>query len=193
MTTTKSALIRPARMEDAEPLTVLGRVTFVDTFVDGFGIPYPADDLKVYLDDQFDVAKMRAHLADPTEAWWVAEAREAGELIGYANTGPSALPHPEVRASHAELRKLYVVKHAQGTGLGTRLLALALDWMKSHTDGPMWISVWSGNLRAQKLYANYGFTKAGEYKYPIGSWFDDEFILRAPGATTARRDDETTS
>ena len=33
-------------------------------------------------------------------------------------------------------------------------------------------------MKAQKLYAAYGFTKAGEYKYPIGSWLDDEFILR---------------
>ena len=40
------------------------------------------------------------------------------------------------------------------------------------------IGVWSGNLKAQKLYAAYGFEKAGDYQYPVGRWLDDEFILR---------------
>ena len=77
-----------------------------------------------------------------------------------------------------ELRRLYVSKAAQGLGLGTRLLKLSLDWMKTHTDGPLWIGVWSGNDKAQRLYAAYGFEKAGEYDYPVGAWRDREFILR---------------
>ena len=36
----------------------------------------------------------------------------------------------------------------------------------------------STNAKAQKLYAAYGFEKAGEYQYPVGAWMDDEFILR---------------
>ena len=38
-------VIRPAVEADAEALGALGRQTFIDTFVDGFAIPYPADDL----------------------------------------------------------------------------------------------------------------------------------------------------
>ena len=47
---------------------------------------------------------------------------------------------------------------AQGLGLGTKLLKISLDWMEAHTDGPLWIGVWSGNEKAQKLYAAYGFS-----------------------------------
>lgn len=176
MTTVDDAVVRPARIEDAEALSALGRVTFIDTFVVGFGIPYPQDDLEAYLETNFNTPKMRAHLSDASQAWWVIE--RARELIGYANAGPSALPHPECQPTHAELRKLYVTRQAQGTGLGTRLLTTALAWMEAHTDGSLWLSVWSGNLKAQKLYANYGFTKAGEYKYPVGRWLDDEVIMR---------------
>lgn len=50
--------------------------------------------------------------------------------------------------------------------------------MQVHSDGPLWVGVWSGNLKAQKLYAAHGFEKAGEYQYPVGRWLDDEFILR---------------
>lgn len=170
------AVIRPACFEDAPALATLGRQTFVDTFVTGFGIPYPADDLALFLDASFSPEATATKLKEPGAAWWVAE--RDGALLAFANAGPNTLPHPAGRASHAELRRLYVSKAAQGLGLGTRLLTLSLDWMQAHTDGPLWIGVWSGNLKAQKLYAAHGFDKAGEYQYPVGRWLDDEFILR---------------
>lgn len=170
------AIIRSATETDAEALGPLGRQTFIDTFVDGFAIPYPAGDLAAFLDASFSADTIRAKLAEPGAAWWVAE--RDGALLAFANTGPNTLPHPDARSSHAELRRLYVSKAAQGIGLGTKLLDVALDWMEANTDGPLWIGVWSGNLKAQKLYAAYGFTKAGEYQYPVGTWLDDEFILR---------------
>lgn len=169
-------VIRPAVEADAEALAALGRQTFIDTFVDGFGIPYPTDDLAAFLDANFSAEAIGTKLKEPGAAWWVAE--RDGELLAFANTGPNTLPHPDARPSHAELRRLYVAKAAQGLGLGTQLLAVALEWMEAHTDGPLWIGVWSGNLKAQKLYAVYGFGKAGEYQFPVGRWLDDEFILR---------------
>ena len=169
-------VIRPAVDADAAALGALGWETFIDTFVAGFGIPYPAEDLAAFLDASFNAGAIRAKLNEPGAAWWVAE--RDGELLAFANTGPNTLPHPDARPSHAELRRLYVAKRAQGLGLGTKLLAVALEWMEAHTDGPLWIGVWSGNLKAQKLYAAYGFEKAGAYQYPVGRWLDDEFILR---------------
>ena len=171
-----AALIRPAVDADAAALGVLGRQTFLDTFVEGFGIPYPPEDLARFLNASFSPDAIRAKLQEPGAAWWVAERDE--DLLAFANTGPNTLPHPEGRPSHAELRRLYVSKAAQGLGLGTRLLTVALEWMEANTDGPLWIGVWSGNAKAQKLYAAYGFAVAGEYQYPVGSWMDDEFILR---------------
>ena len=170
------ALIRPAEPTDAPALAALGRRTFLDTFVDGFGIPYPADDLETYLAGSFSEVALLAKLAEPGGAWWVAE--RDGAILAFANAGPNGLPHPDARPSHMELRRLYVDKAAQGLGLGTRLLDIALDWMEAHTDGPLWIGVWSQNLKAQKLYAAYGFEMAGEYQFPVGEWRDDEFILR---------------
>lgn len=170
------AVIRPAAPEDARALADLGRETFVDTFVQGFAIPYPAEDLARFLDSAFSVETILKKLAEPGAAWWVAD--RDGELLAFANTGPNTLPHPDGKASHAELRRLYVGKSAQGLGLGTKLLAAALEWMEAHTDGPLWVGVWSGNLKAQKLYAAYGFEVVGEYDYPVGAWNDHEFIMK---------------
>lgn len=171
-------LIRPPRPEDAAALGTLGRQTFIDTFVaeDGFAIPYPADDLSAFLDASFSTEATTKKLAEPGAAWWVAE--RDGELLAFANAGPNTLPHPDSAPANMELRRLYVGKAAQGLGLGTALLKLSLDWMEANSTGPLWIGVWSGNLKAQKLYEAYGFKKAGEYHYPVGAWRDHEFILR---------------
>ncbi|MGV8930399.1 MAG: GNAT family N-acetyltransferase, partial [Brevundimonas sp.] len=125
------ALIRPAVDADAAALGGVGRQTFIDTFVDGFGVPYPPEDLKAFLDASFNADAIRAKLKEPGAAWWVAE--RDGELLAFANTGPNTLPHPEAKPSHAELRRLYVSKAAQGLGLGTKLLAVSLDWMEANT------------------------------------------------------------
>lgn len=170
------ALIRTARAADVDALAALSRRTFLDTFVDGFNIPYPEADLAAFLDRSFSPEAIAEKLEEADAAWWVAE--QDGALLAFANAGPNTLPHPDARPSHKELRRLYVDASAQGLGLGTRLLTTALDWMQAHTDGPLWIGVWSGNRKAQSLYAAYGFEKAGEYQYPVGAWLDDEFILR---------------
>ena len=171
-------LIRPARLEDADILAELGRRTFLDTFVakDGFAIPYPQADLLPYLDESFGPAAVRRRIAEDRSGYWVAE--RDGVFLAYANAGPNGLPHPDAAAGDQELRRIYVDKAAQGLGLGTKLLGISLDWMETHSTGPLWIGVWSGNLKAQKLYAAHGFEKAGEYDYPVGDWLDHEFILR---------------
>ena len=168
-------VIRPATPADAPALAELGKRTFLNTFVEGFGIPYPAEDLETFL-DSFGEAAVLEKLAEPGGAYWVAE--RDGQLLAFANAGPNTLPHPDAKPSHAELRRLYVGPDAQGLGLGTRLLVTALDWMDAHTAGPLWIGVWSGNRKAIRLYEAFGFRKAGEYQYPVGRWLDDEFILR---------------
>lgn len=172
-------VIRPARPDDAAALGALGHRTFLDTFVaaDGFAIPYPAADLAVFVEESFSEAATTRKLAEPGAAWWVAEGTD-GALLAFANAGPNTLPHPDARPNHTELRRLYVIKAAQGLRLGSRLLKVSLDGMEANSDGAIWIGVWSGNEKAQKLYAGHGFEKVGEYQYPVGSWLDDEFILR---------------
>lgn len=168
--------IRPAVSDDVPALAALGRATFIETFVAGFGIPYPPEDLEPFLDETFSEATTRARLTGPDHHYWVAE--RDGEILGFANTGRCGLPHPDARTSHTELHRLYVSKAAQGLGVGSALLKIALEWMEAHSDGSLWIGVWSGNVKAQKLYAAHGFEKAGAYQYPVGAWRDDEFILR---------------
>jgi len=171
-------IIRRATPGDCDILAALGERTFRETFVEDFAIPYPAKDLAEFVAQSYAPKAFAAKLADPDQALWIASAGDTA--VGYANTGPCRLPHPEVEPHHGELYRLYVSRDQHGRGLGRLLMDAALAWLDRDGPGPLWIGVWSGNLKAQAFYARYGFEKVGEYEFPVGATRDHEFILRRP-------------
>ncbi len=165
-----------ARPDDAPALAALKLAAFRETFLDGFKIPYPPADLAVFEEASYGLATVRGELADTAHHSWVA-ADAAGAFVAYAHVGPCKLPHGEVAPGDPELYQLYLRNAVQGAGLGTRLLDAALDWL-GQGGRPIWLGVWSGNARAQKVYAGRGFTVVGEYRFKVGTWFDEELIMR---------------
>ncbi|TCW77880.1 GNAT family N-acetyltransferase [Burkholderia sp. SRS-46] len=170
-------MIRIANVDDAGRLAELKRETFRETFVEGFGIRYGADDLAAYEAESYAPDVVRHQLADPEHRTWVVETDERA-LTGYAHVGPCKLPHPEVRPEDGELCQIYLRRSAQGTGAGQRLLDLALAFLDEHRPGPIWLGVWSGNERAIAFYERAGFTRVGDYEFKVGSSTDFEFIYR---------------
>lgn len=170
--------IGPALPADADALAALKLETFRESFVEGgFAIPYPPADLATFEAASYSTEKIAVELADPTHATWIADI--GGRLIGYAHVGPCKLPHAEADPAQGELYQLYVRDEAQGLGLGKRLLDLALGHLAETRPGmPIWLGVWSGNSRAQAIYAKYGFAQVGAYEFPVGAWRDREFIFR---------------
>ncbi len=172
------SVIRLAALADVPALAALAEATFIETFGPaGFAIPYPEDDLAAFLRASYALDRVRGWITDPAETVWVAED-DGGALIAYAQVGPNTLPHPDANFAHEEVKRIYVSRAAQGSGLGRALLELSLERLDPRGDATVWIGVWSGNLKAQRLYQRYGFSKAGEYEFPVGQVRDREFILR---------------
>lgn len=164
--------LRRATPADAAMLSSLASRTFTETF----GHLYPPQDLAAFLAESYAVERQRTILAHPGYAVWLAE--EDGVAVGHAAAGPCGLPHPEVAAGDGELKRLYMLRSHQSAGHGTRLMDAALEWLLR--DGPrrLWVGVWSENHGAQRFYQRHGFSKVGEYLFPVGAQHDLEFILR---------------
>ncbi|WJS97423.1 GNAT family N-acetyltransferase [Novosphingobium humi] len=174
---TASITIRLASAADIPALAALKLHCFRDTFgPTGFAIPYPPADLAVFEADSYGEPTVARELADSTHRTWVAQDGD-GALVAYVHIGPSKLPHPEREDGDGELYQLYLRREAQGAGLGKQLLDLALEELTSW-GRPIWIGVWQGNLKAQHVYAGRGFEIVGEYKFAVGDWRDEEFIMR---------------
>ncbi|MGV6820092.1 MAG: N-acetyltransferase family protein [Parvularcula sp.] len=164
--------VMAAQPADVPDLVFLGRQTFSETF----GHLYTEQDLALFLEESHSEAVYAHSVAAADTGVWIARD-EAGVPLAYCVAGPNGIPAPNAPAEAGELKRLYVRAEGQGRGLGTQLLQIGLDWLRAQGFAPLYISVFSENLGAQRLYAAYGFSKVGEYKYMVGTHADREFIF----------------
>ena len=179
MTPQSGVAIRRATAADAPALATLA----ADTFVETFGHLYKPADRAAFVAEQTAVHYRRL-ISQAGIGVWVAESGD-GEFVGFLTAGPCKLPVPDREPAAGEIRQLYLRGSAQGQGVGSRLLALGLDWLREQGHAPLYIGVWSGNFGAQRLYGRHGFEKVGEYDFPVGQHLDREFILRERPARPA--------
>lgn len=167
-----STTIRHATHDDLPQLAALGAATFKETF----GHLYSAKDLQAFLEGSRSVASYAKKLKDPRTAIWLAFENEVP--VGYAVAGACKLPVENLEPEAGELYELYVLADRQGLKLGTQLLQVVFAWLDAQRFHPLYIGVWSENPGAQRLYARHGFSKVGEYGFPVGDHIDLEFILK---------------
>jgi ribosomal protein S18 acetylase RimI-like enzyme len=165
------AAIRSARDSDAETLSALGGGTFTQTF----GHMYRPEDLAAFLAKSHSRDAYARLLADPGYALWIAE--EEGAPAGYCVAGPCSLPVPDMPENAGELARLYLYRDYHSAGLGGRMLALALDWLRARFEH-VYLSVYAENFGAQRLYARHGFEKVCDYFYMVGEQADPEWIMK---------------
>ena len=162
----------PAADITPEALSSLGKKTFVEAF----GALYAREDLNAFLRDKHAPDYYREILAD--QAFGVWAAFDAGDKpVGYLVAGPCGLPVDNMPDNSGELIRFYILGAHQGAGLGRRMLEPALNWLDEHFDH-VYLSVYSGNFGAQRLYARYGFEKVQDYHFMVGDHADPEFILK---------------
>lgn len=163
--------IAAAGPEDAATLAAIGARTFTDTF----GHLYRPEDLSAFLEEAHVPETYEAMFRRGYAAWLARDG--AGAAVGYCVAGPCALPVDPMPNSAGELSRLYIEGHAQGRGLGVAMLELAVGWLEARYEH-LYLSVFSENVGAQRLYARYGFAKVAEYKYMVGNHADHEFLYQ---------------
>ena len=165
--------IRRATPADAASLARVTEATFTETF----GHLYPPEDLAGYLASHCTPDSCRKLIEGAKMGVWLAAAGDA-EPIGFITAGPCKLPIENREPDAGEIRQLYVLSTHRNERLGSKLLDVALGWLYEQGFSPLYIGVWSENFGAQRFYGRYGFTKVGEYGFPVGKTVDREFILK---------------
>ncbi len=169
-----------ANQEDIGELIEFGKSEFTRTF----GHLYIQKDLDDYLTEGYAKEKYESWIADPHYRIWIVRSKELQSIVGYILAGSCNLPlencegGPYDASLSGEIKRMYLHPDTFGTGLSQNLINLALEWLKKSYDDRIFLGVWSENYRAQKFYKKNGFTKVGEYGFPVGDHIDLEFILR---------------
>jgi ribosomal protein S18 acetylase RimI-like enzyme len=106
-------------------------------------------------------------LADPQNNGFVYVAEnEAGHITGFASAGPGQPAEPDYAG---EVYAIYLLKEAQGQGLGRRLMQAAMQELTRRGMDSMLLWVLKDNLPSRRFYEALGGTYLKEKPITIGN------------------------
>jgi GNAT superfamily N-acetyltransferase len=156
--------LRPATVDDALCLGVLGTQVFLDTYATQGIRPTLAREVLA----GFSTASCEALLRSPGASVCVAEYE--GHLVGFSELRPGAVHELAPVGAQSELRRLYVQAPFAGHGIGAALLREAERAAATGGTEVLWLASWSRNGRALRFYARCGYADYGATPYV----FEDE-------------------
>jgi ribosomal protein S18 acetylase RimI-like enzyme len=178
--------LRRADISDADALSQLCQNTYRETFIEDLSISYPENDVDSYFRSSASQEWFTNKIVDPKIGVWLIEDRTNNELVAYAVAGPcDGISHPDVQPNlDGSVYRLYVRRDQHNHGFGKHLMNVILHWLEEHYPRrPIWLTAFSNNLKAQKFYSHYGFSKVGDINYYIGEWKDHDFIMKRQSNT----------
>jgi GNAT superfamily N-acetyltransferase len=166
--------MRSGTPADGECLSALGSQTWLHTYAtDGI-----RSTIARFVQEHLSPAAFRLQLERSDAFTLVAVVN--GHLVGYAivEIGKPCL----VRSTAlTHLDKLFVQEHFLGTGIGHALLEeVKMEARRRAGSSALWLTVNSGNERAQVFYARHGFVDIGSTKFDLYGEQHENRILHAP-------------
>jgi ribosomal protein S18 acetylase RimI-like enzyme len=151
-------------MFDIQPLTTREAVTLAhvqaETFKQAYANIHTAEDIDAYCSSAYSVETAVQELSSDNTKCYAGITSE-GDVAGYyiANTTPCSI---EQKVPSGELKRLYILETAYGSGLGAALFDHSVQTFKSLNINCVWLCVSNRNYKAQKFYQKRGFEFAGQ-------------------------------
>lgn len=154
--------IRLAKIEDATYISLLGRITFTETFAHLFR---DRNDLIAYYENTFSVEKIRHSLGKENNIFWIAFA---GELpVGYAKLKRYSTSNFLEEKKQSQLQKIYVLNDFHSKKIGY-LLQEKLVSKAKEISNIIWLSALTINEKSINFYKKLGFYHIGNTNFTIG-------------------------
>ncbi len=167
--------LRRAETGDAPALSLVAAASFLETFA---GI-LSGDDIVAHVTSKSAPAAFADWIADPASIVTLATHVEGDAPVGYTVlTAPDHVG--ETLPGDIELRRIYTLSNARGTGLGSALMERAMIDARALGSRRILLGVFAGNHRARAFYERQGFAVVAERRFKVGAtWHDDRVYARA--------------
>jgi ribosomal protein S18 acetylase RimI-like enzyme len=163
-----SAILTLATPNDAPALSFFCAQQFSQAFGDGLN----PQDLQLHIQKAYSIEKITAEIHNPQALFVIAT--DPHGLVGYGyQLWNDARPASDDQRLHqsdtAHLERFYVDQRAQGSGLASDLMTYCIDTARHKRSSGIWLTVFTGNPRAQRFYQKHGFEDVGESVFIVGN------------------------
>lgn len=165
-------VFRQCVIDDLHALRELSRKTFSETF----GHMNTPSNMKAYLEQAFNIDKLRGELSNGDSSFYFLYAD--GDLAGYLKLNEYKAQTDIHDPQSLEIERIYLLKEFQGKGLGGFLINKAVDIASTREKSYIWLGVWERNRKAISFYKKQGFYIAGTHPFFVGEEEQTDFIMR---------------
>jgi ribosomal protein S18 acetylase RimI-like enzyme len=184
--------VRRAHAGDAVVLSEFAERIFRETF-EATNNP---DDLAAYLAEAFGADRQRAEIAEASSIVLLAEDIAGGAgagndavtplLAGYSHLTAGELPECVHGPAPLELKRFYLDRAWQGTGLAQLLMRATFDAAIASDARTVWLGVWEHNPRAIAFYRKFDFVEVGSHDFMLGRDRQTDIIMARPADVRER-------
>ena len=165
--------IRTCTTDDAEALSLLGQATFLEAFAGTLN----GCDILAHCAQAHAATVYGGWLADERYRIWIALAQPGLAPVGFAVLAPSDLPVPDPAPDEVEIKRIYLLNRFQRSGLGQRLMMLAIDHARALGARRLLLGVYSENPAAIAFYHRLGFETIGHRPFTVGATVCDDYVM----------------
>ena len=159
----KKLVIKKSEIKDAVLISLLGRITFTETF----GLFFKdKNDLLNYYEKTFSVQKIEKSMENPNNKYWIAFVDDLP--VGYAKLKLESKSSFIESNNTCQLQKIYVLKDFISMKIGFELQNQLLNTARELGYKQIWLSVLNSNDRAINFYKKNEFEKIGSHDFQIG-------------------------
>lgn len=164
--------IRKATPDDAAELTVLGIVTFTETWA----YNYAPETLQAYLSKAYDASTILSELSQDEISYLVVTDGE--RLIGFIKLSRRQQLADWITERCIEICRLYVLKDYHHQKIGKLLMEAAIEMAKQEKMQSLVLGVWEHNENAKAFYIRWGFEQIGTHPFFTADVRETDWVMR---------------
>ena len=164
--------IRECSLKDVEKVRGIGMKTFKETFA----AENTEEDMKNYLEENFNIFKVKEELQNSESKFFIVEVDE--KAVAYMKLNLGSAQTEENFAHSLEIERIYVSQEYKNMHLGSKLIQRAIAFGKDLELEYVWLGVWEHNTKAIGFYEKMGFVTFGSHVFVLGSDEQTDYLMK---------------